>query len=136
MRRFRAAVPATATLLLLTLPASAPAQEPDWSRAPTVTVTLSSFDYTPATIRLRAGEPVILRLVNTSGKGHDFSAPEFFAAADVRPQDRALLARGKIELGGKVAREVALRPAAGRYRLRCTHFMHSAFGMKGAIVVE
>ncbi len=136
MRVFRAAVHAGAAVLLLALPVSAMAQEPDWSTAPTVTVTLSSFDYTPATIRLRAGEPVILRLVNTSSKGHDFTAPEFFAAAVVRPQDRALLAKGKIELGGRVAREVALRPAAGRYRLRCTHFMHSAFGMKGEIVVE
>ena len=136
MRKFRAAVQAAAAVLWLALPVSTMAQETDWSTAPTVTVTLSSFDYTPATIRLRAGEPVILRLVNTSGKGHDFSAPEFFAAAVVRPQDRALLAKGKIELGGHVAREVALRPAAGRYRLRCTHFMHSAFGMKGEIVVE
>lgn len=136
MRRFRAAVQAAAAVLWLALPVSTMAQETDWSTAPTVTVTLSSFDYTPATIRLRAGQPVILRLVNTSGKGHDFSAPEFFAAAAVRPQDRALLAKGKIELGGHVARELALRPAAGRYRLRCTHFMHSAFGMKGAIVVE
>ena len=136
MRMFRAAIHARAAVLLLALPVSAMAQEPDWSRAPIVTVTLSSFDYSPQTIRLRAGEPVILRLVNASGKGHDFNAPEFFAASVVRPQDRALLAKGKIELGGHVAREVALRPAAGRYRLRCTHFMHSAFGMKGAIVVE
>jgi plastocyanin len=136
MRLFRAAVHAHAAALVMALPASALAQEPDWSRAPTVTVTLSSFDYTPATIRLRAGEPVVLRLVNASGKGHDFSAPEFFAAAQLRASDRALLAKGTIEVKGKAAREVALRPAAGRYRLRCTHFMHSAFGMKGEIVVE
>ena len=136
MRLFRATVHAHAAALVMALPALAMAQEPDWSRAPTVTVTLSSFDYTPATIRLRAGEPVVLRLVNAAGKGHDFSAPEFFTAAQVRAADRALLAKGTIEVRGRGAVDLALRPAAGRYRLRCTHFMHSAFGMKGEIVVE
>jgi plastocyanin len=31
---------------------------------------------------------------------------------------------------------VHLVPAAGTYKLTCTHTMHTMFGMKGTIVVE
>ena len=50
-------------------------------RARTVEVRLSSFDFEPETIRLAAGEPVVLHLVNAGQGGHNFSAPQFFAAA-------------------------------------------------------
>src|SRR4051812_25845827 len=49
--------------------------------AGTVEINLSNFDFTPSTIRLRAGEPVVLHLVNSAHGGHNFAAPEFFAAA-------------------------------------------------------
>ena len=61
---------------LLAAPALAAAQSPR-----TVEVRLSSFDFTPNEIRLRAGEPVTLHLVNNGRGGHNFSAPQFFAAA-------------------------------------------------------
>ena len=117
-------------LLVAALPASA---QTDWSRVPRVDVLLSSFDYDPDTIRLRAGQPVVLRLRNSGGGGHNFAAPAFFAAARVAggPVDR-----GAVEVGGRRTVEVRLIPAAGRYRLRCTHTLHSAFGMRGEIVVE
>ena len=47
----------------------------------TVTVKLSNFAYDPENLRLRAGVPVTLRLVNESDGGHDFKAPGFFAAS-------------------------------------------------------
>ena len=117
-------------LLVAALPASA---QPDWSRVPRVDVRLSSFDYDPDTIRLRAGQPVVLRLTNSGGGGHNFSAPAFFAAARVAggPVDN-----GAVEVGSRRTVDVRLTPAAGRYRLRCTHTLHSAFGMRGTIVVE
>jgi plastocyanin len=31
---------------------------------------------------------------------------------------------------------VRLVPAAGTYRVMCTHFMHPSFGMTGAITVD
>jgi uncharacterized cupredoxin-like copper-binding protein len=112
------------------------AQSPDWSQASPVTVTLSSFDFAPSAIHLHAGQPVVLHLVNGGSGGHNFSAPEFFAASLVRPQDQVLLRKGAIEVSGHAARDIAVIPRTGTYKLRCTHTMHSAFGMKGEIVVD
>jgi plastocyanin len=115
--------------LSLALPAAAAAQPGPRS----VEVRLSSFDFTPSEIHLRAGEPVVLRLVNPGRGGHNFAAPEFFAAARAvsGPVDH-----GKVEVGSHGSAEVRLTPARGRYRLRCTHRLHTAFGMTGEIVVE
>ena len=114
-------------LLLLAAPAAVQAQ------GRTVSVTLSNFDFTPSTIRLRAGEPVVLHLVNNGRGGHNFAAPEFFSAASgVSGPVRA----GKIEVGGHQSVDVHVTPARGHFHLRCTHTMHTAFGMSGEIVVE
>jgi uncharacterized cupredoxin-like copper-binding protein len=118
------------------LSSSALAQEPDWSGAAQVTVRLSSFDFAPSSIRLRAGQPVVLHLVNDAGGGHNFAAPQFFAASAIRPQDQGLVYKGAIELRGHQTKDIALVPRAGTYKLRCTHTMHSMFGMRGEIVVE
>ena len=118
------------------LPAAADAQAPDWAHAQRVEVKLSSFAFAPATIHLKAGRPVVLHLVNTASAGHDFSAPRFFAAAQVRPQDRPAVDEGSVEVAGRRSVEVALVPKAGRYSLKCTHAFHKLFGMSGRIVVD
>jgi plastocyanin len=118
--------------LLVLLAAPAAGQPAD----PPVTVQLSSFAFAPSTITLRAGEPVALRLVNRGSGGHNFAAPAFFAAARLDPRSSALVRRGAVEVGSRKTVEVRLVPAAGRYRLRCTHLLHSTFGMTGEIVVE
>jgi plastocyanin len=99
----------------------------------TVEVQLSSFDFAPQTIRLKAGEPVVLHLVNTGRGGHNFAAPQFFAAAT---GVSGPVERGRVEVKGHQSADVRLTPARGTYKLRCTHTLHSAFGMKGSIVVE
>lgn len=98
-----------------------------------IEVRLSSFDFTPSTIRLAAGRPIVLHLVNSSDGGHNFAAPEFFAAAQgvSGPVDR-----GRVEVAGGQSVDVRLTPARGTYRLRCTHTFHTTFGMTGEIVVE
>lgn len=98
-----------------------------------VEVRLSSFDFTPSTIRLAAGRPVVLHLVNEGRGGHNFSAPEFFASArNVTGPVRD----GTVEVAGRQSADISLTPARGSYRLRCTHTLHTAFGMTGEIVVE
>ena len=119
--------------LLLAAPAATAQHSPP---AETVAVGLSSFDFTPRTIRLRAGVPVVLRLENRGSGGHDFSAPAFFAAARLDRASAAFVRRGSVEVPSRSTREVKLTPARGRYRLRCTHMFHSALGMRGEIVVE
>jgi plastocyanin len=116
---------------LLALPAIAPAQEP---AAPmTVEVQLSSFAFAPDAIRLRAGQPIVLHLVNSGSGGHNFSAPEFFARAGGLSGP---VTRGAVEVPGHQRVDIRLTPAAGTYRLKCTHTLHSSFGMRGEIVVE
>lgn len=117
--------------LLLSAPVAATAQEAAGAR--TVEVQLSSFDFTPSTIRLRAGQPIVLHLVNSASGGHNFSAPEFFAAATAVSGP---VRGGKIEIGGHQAVDVRLTPTRGTYRLRCTHPFHTAFGMTGEIDVQ
>jgi uncharacterized cupredoxin-like copper-binding protein len=119
------------------LPAgAAAAQPPDWAHAQRVEVKLSSFAFTPSALHLRAGRPVVLHLVNTASGGHDFTAPAFFAAAQVRPQDRAAVGKGSVELRGHQSADVALVPRAGRYPLKCSHTFHKTFGMSGQILVD
>jgi uncharacterized cupredoxin-like copper-binding protein len=99
-------------------------------------VELANFDFTPREIHLRAGQPYDLVLANIASGGHDFAAPEFFAAARIRSDDAPLVAAGKVELAGGATRHVHLVPAAGTYDLVCTHAGHAVLGMKGKIVVE
>jgi uncharacterized cupredoxin-like copper-binding protein len=101
-----------------------------------VSVQLSNFKFTPPAIELRAGVPALLHLQNASGGGHNFSAPEFFAAARVDARSAALVRNGKVEIPGHGAVDIALVPAAGRYPLKCTHTFHSTFGMNGSILVR
>lgn len=101
----------------------------------TITVRLSNFDYTPDHLRLKAGVPVRLHLVNESSGRHDFSAPAFFAASTF-PGGAPGPAGGDVSLGSEETVDVAVVPGKpGKYRLECTHFLHSLFGMHGTIEV-
>lgn len=129
MRRF--------ALLIAVAALAGPAQAEDpWADATVVSVRLTSFDFTPEEIALPAGRPVVLRLYNDSSGGHNFAARDFFRAAEMRPADRAKVVNGAVEVRSGATVEVGLVPAAGRYRLRCTHTFHTALGMRGSIVVR
>jgi plastocyanin len=121
---------------LISLPAAAAAQPPDWAHARRVEVKVSSFDFTPSTLHLRAGQPVVLHLVNTGSGGHDFTAPAFFAAAQVQARNGSAVAKGSVEVGSRRSVDVALVPKAGDYPLKCSHAFHKTFGMTGRILVD
>ena len=112
------------------------AQVTDYSRAQAVEVDLSNFKFTPAKVELRAGQPQLLTLINKASGGHNFAAKEFFAAADIAPQDAGLVRKGSVEVEGGQSVTIHLVPKAGQYDLKCTHFGHSTFGMTGVIVVR
>lgn len=112
------------------------ANQADGGDARIVEIRLSNFAFTPRAIHLRAGEPVILRLVNTAAGGHDFSAAGFFAAAEVRLKDRPAINKGTVELRGETVQDIAVTPHAGRYQFRCKHTFHTTFGMSGEIIVD
>ena len=108
----------------------------DWNHARQINIELSSFDFTPKTLTLHHGQPYRLHLSNTGSDSHNFSSPAFFKAATIAPEDAAAVVKGRIALKRGESRDVRIVPVRGRYKLKCTHFMHSAFGMKGEIVVE
>ena len=117
--------------------AAASAQPIDWSHAQTLNVELSSFKFTPATLTLEHGVAYRLHLTNTSSGGHDFAAKELFAASAVAPEDAAAIRNGEIGLKSGQSADIRLiANRAGSYPFRCTHFMHSTFGMTGTITVR
>ncbi|WP_162820822.1 plastocyanin/azurin family copper-binding protein [Microvirga calopogonii] len=105
-------------------------------RAQPIDIILSDFAFTPQNFHLHQGQTYQLRLVNRGSASHNLSAPEFFAAAQITPSDAAAVSGGKIEVGKGEARTVRLIPAAGRYGMTWTHFLHASFGMTGSITVD
>jgi uncharacterized cupredoxin-like copper-binding protein len=102
-----------------------------------VGIDLSNFRFAPSTVTLKSGQPYVLHIVNKASGGHDLVAKAFFAAATIAPADRKLVSHGEVELDGGETVDVHLTaPAAGKYEMHCSHFMHSTFGMTGSIVVE
>ena len=102
-----------------------------------INVELSSFAFTPSSLTLQHGRTYRLHLVNTSGGGHDFTAPEFFAASAIAPADRNRVTDGKVKLAGNQTVDINLtHEKAGTYPLRCSHFLHAGMGMRGSITVQ
>lgn len=100
-----------------------------------MTVVLAEYRFVPNELRFQRGVRYRLHLENQGKELHEFTAPEFFMAIDVRNPE---------VLAGD-GREVILRPQeqkdvdfiprrAGRYRLYCAD--HDYFGMTGEIDVE
>lgn len=103
----------------------------------TVSIELSSFKFTPSQLTFQHGHAYHLHLVNAASGGHDFTAPEFFAASTIAPADRGKVAGGKIRLSGRQTVDIVITPdKVGSYPLTCSHFLHSTMGMKGAITVQ
>lgn len=133
------------SLILLTLalsacvarPQSAPvAPAPATSQvADTVTVHLSNFAFTPENIRLQAGRPVTLVLINDADGGHNFSAPTLFAASTF-PPGTTPPKDGAQEVDQHSRVELRFTPKKpGHYEVTCTHFLHELFGMVGNVEV-
>lgn len=110
---------------------------PDWAKAHVVTIVMTNFAFTPPRIVLSRGLPYRLHFVNNGSGGHNFASREFFQAVEVAPEDRAKIDNGKIELTRDETADVRLVPISpGTYKVRCTHFLHAAFGMKGEVIVQ
>ena len=102
-----------------------------------IQVTLSNFNFAPNMLRLQRNMTYAMHLVNSASGGHSFSAPGFFAAVTVAPEDRAKIANGKVEIPAGQTVDITVTPMmAGRYPIVCSHFLHSTFGMKGDAVIE
>ena len=123
---------------LFALPVIALGAQPAMSQAPTVVnVQMANFKFTPKEIVLDHGQSYVLRLANVANGGHNFTASDFFAAANIAAEDSKLVAVGTVEVPAGQVREIHLAaPAAGTYSLKCSHAFHKTFGMSGHILVR
>ena len=102
-----------------------------------IQVNLSNDAFAPSSLQLHANTTYRLRLTNTSHSGHDLDAPQLFAASSIAPADQSKVADGEIEVDSGQTVEVTFTPTkTGTYKFRCSHFLHSAFGMTGEAVVQ
>jgi len=116
---------------------AAPAPIAAQTQANTMEIVLANFSFTPSDIRMVAGRPVTLHFVNQGSGGHNFTATEFFTAATMDASTRAKLGKkGVVELDKGERMDVTLTPKAGSYEVKCGHFLHAGFGMKGTIKVS
>jgi plastocyanin len=105
--------------------------------ATVISVQLSEYKFSPREIDLKAGEPYVLHLNNSGGKGHDLSAKAFFSTVSLAPGATAKVRDGKVDLDEGETADIAFVPhTPGTYEMHCGHFMHSMLGMQGKIVVR
>jgi plastocyanin len=107
----------------------------DWSRAQPLEVRMIEYEFIPNELRLRHGVPYRLHLVNAGKEGHDFTAPDFFAAIRLENPD-ALNNGGKSVFlhPGESADINFVAPITALFALRCAD--HDWAGMTATIVVE
>lgn len=123
-------------LLLIAIPMIPPAAASAQTAIP-ISVTMTDFAFAPGTLDLKAGMTYQLHFINSGSKDHNFTAPEFFAAAQIAPEDQAKLEKGAVALGRGQSADVTLTPAQpGTFSAECTHFMHKMMGMHGSIIVQ
>lgn len=107
----------------------------DWSRVEFRAVAMAEYRFIPSQLDFRRGVAYRLRLENQGTELHEFTAPDFPVAIELR--DPAVLAPGKTEIivpprSAKDLYFVARRP--GRYVLSCAD--HDWAGMTGTITIE
>lgn len=109
----------------------------DDTKAEVVSVTLSSFAFSPELIELKPETDYVLELTNSSSGGHSFGAPEFFEAVTIKAEQKALICKGRIEVPKGETVSLHFKTAgSGKYKLKCTHFLHNGFGMNGDIIIR
>ena len=107
----------------------------DWSLAREVTVIMTEYHFTPNELNFERGVPYRLHLENRGTELHEFTAPGFLAAVELR--DRAVLGAGRNEVVVAPRTDKAIdfvAPQAGRYEFGCAD--HDWAGMVGTIAVR
>ena len=102
-----------------------------------INIFLTNYAFAPNTLNLKVGTTYRLHLSNDGSKGHNFNAPEFFAASQIAPVDMSKIENGSVELDDGQSIDVTITPSrAGTYAFDCSHFLHSMLGMHGKIAVQ
>ena len=100
-----------------------------------VTEQTVEYQFLPAELVFRPGVLYRLHLENTGHEMHEFTAPDFFKAVDVKNPDVLVAGGNEVLLQPGDSKDVLFVPrAAGTYRLTCAD--HDWAGMVGDIVVR
>jgi uncharacterized cupredoxin-like copper-binding protein len=111
------------------------AASPDWSNVQTVTLVETDYTFDPNRLTLRLGIPYRLRIENRGEELHEFTAPAFLAAVELRNPDALTPDRSEVVLQPGEQKDLLLVPRqAGRYPFICAD--HDWAGMTGEIAVE
>jgi uncharacterized cupredoxin-like copper-binding protein len=107
----------------------------DWTKARLVTVQLVDERFIPEKLSFRHGVPYRLHLENNGTHMHEFTAPEFFKAIQMKNPDVLEAGQHELLLQPKERKDLYfVAPGPGRYRLTCAD--HDWDGMTGEITVE
>jgi len=122
------------TLVLIALSQMGSAQA---QTATPISITLTNYAFTPDALNLKAGTTYHMHFINSGSKDHNFSAPQFFAASQVAPEDQAKVGKGLVALDAGQSVDITVTPGhTGTFPVECTHFMHKMMGMHGNITVQ
>ena len=107
----------------------------DWSAAQPVSVMLIDDRFVPDHLTFRHATPYRLHLENHGKDLHEFTAPEFFAASQLRDPGRLANGGEEIVVQPGTSVDFDLEPLKpGTYKLICAD--HDWAGMTGEITVE
>jgi uncharacterized cupredoxin-like copper-binding protein len=106
----------------------------DWAQAQNVAVVTTEYKFTPSSLTFHQGVAYRLRIDNKGKETHEFTAPDFFKAIEMR--DAKPLNVDKTEIVVQPGQHknlyfVAKEP--GKYDLRCSD--HDWAGMVGDITI-
>jgi uncharacterized cupredoxin-like copper-binding protein len=111
------------------------AADVNWANAETVVVTMVNYEFIPDRLVFRRGVPYRLHLENHGSEIHDFSAPEFFKAIELKnPQVLGPYATRIVVRPNEAKDMDFLATRAGSYELVCAD--HDWAGMTAQIIVE
>lgn len=116
----------------------------DWKTKQDISIEMHDYGYRPRELRLKAGQPYRLTLVNTGSVSHYFTAPEFFAAVAARKAEvprqvevkAAVFTSFEVHGRGGTVDFYFVPLEKGRYRAHCHIKDHLPLGIEGILVVE
>jgi plastocyanin len=107
----------------------------DWAHAERVDVRMLEYEFVPDQLRFRTGVPYQLHLINAGKEGHDFTAPDFLNAVELRNADLRGAGKSSIYVKpGETTDIYFIADKSGLFAPRCAD--HDWAGMKATIIVE
>ncbi|HEX3860886.1 MAG TPA: cupredoxin domain-containing protein [Stellaceae bacterium] len=125
----------SAAVVLIAVAAPVQAAQIDWSKARTIKVVTTEYQFYPAKLTFKSGVVYRLHIENHGKELHEFHAPELFNSSDI--EDPSVLNVDKTEVQvppGQAKDLIFVAHRRGHYRLFCPD--HDWAGMVGAITVN